>query len=629
MHIRGCLHVAEGGDKVPVFHLTVKSGMTKGTGWTISDRPLVIGRESTCDVRILQTVVSRKHCEIYQDGEVLRLKHLGSINPTLVNGLSALECTLEIGDEIRIGPVSFLVVSADVTELRGVTTELLSTDTLAEEDSVYLTTPPDHPASEVHPKTDSDLTELFQISRALSRVTRHEGLLGALRGFVRSRFNPDGAWLLFLQNQSSPDGQLVNLLSPGTAAKEATAREIRAHLSRVLKERRGILMPERSVHGGKAQMRCTMAAPIFLGDHRIGALCMDRTGTERAWSKQDLHFFVALAHITAPFFGAIDRMEQLKEENRKLRAAGEKLGRIVGSSKSMAQVQRMVTMVAPSMQPVLILGATGTGKELIAGLIHALSSRADEPLVTVNCAAIPRELFESEFFGHEKGAFTGAVGRKMGLLEQSDKGTLFLDEVGDLSPENQARILRAVETGRFRRVGGEEEIGADFRVVSATNKDLAEEIKAGRFREDLYHRLRAVEIRVAPLSQRRCDIPELAHYFLEAAAVRTGTKVKRLSPKALEYLAEMPWPGNVRELRNVMEVAHTVCQDEVIDVADLRAFASVHDRGDSPATLSEMERQHIVRVIEFANGNMMETAKVLGIGRSTLYNKLREYGLKE
>ncbi len=603
--------------------------MTKGAGWTISDRPLVIGRESTCDVRILQTVVSRKHCEISLDGGVLRLRHLGSINPTLVNGLSALDCTLEIGDEIRVGSASFLIVSADAKDTRGMTTELLSTDTLAEEDSVYLTSPPDHPASEVHPKTDSDLTELFQISRALSRVTRHEGLLGALRGFVRARFNPDTAWLLLFQDQSNPDGQLVNLLSPGAAVKEAAVREVRERLSRVLRERRGILAPERSVHGGKALMRCTMAAPMFLGDHRIAALCMGRTSAERAWSKQDLHFFVALAHITAPFFGAIERMEQLREENRKLRAAGERVGRIVGSSKSMAQVQRLVTMVAPSLQPVLILGPTGTGKELIAGLIHALSSRADEPLVTVNCAAIPRELFESEFFGHEKGAFTGAVGRKTGLLEQSNRGTLFLDEIGDLSPEHQARILRAVETGRFRRVGGEEEIVADFRVISATNKELGEEIKADRFREDLYHRLRAVEIRIPPLNQRPCDIPELAHHFLEAAAARTGTKVRRLSPKALEYLAEMPWPGNVRELKNVMEVAHTVCQEEVIDVADLRAFASVHDRGDSPATLIEVERQHIVRVMEFTNGNMVETAKILGIGRSTLYNKLSQYGLKE
>ncbi len=602
--------------------------MAKGNGWTLSEHPLVIGRESTCDVRILQTVVSRKHCEIFQDGEILRLKHLGSINPTLVNGLSALECKLEIGDEIRVGPVSFLVVSADIKEMKGMTTELLSTDTLAEEDSVYLTKPPDHAASEVHPKTDSDLTELFQITRALSRVTGHDGLLSALRGFVRGRFNPDAAWLLSLQDRSEPGGHLVNLLSPNAVVKETGVREVRERLSRVLRERRGILIPERSVHGGKVLMRCTMAAPIFLGAHRIGALCIHRSMTERAWTKQDLHFFVALAHIIAPFFGAIERMEQLEEENRKLRTSGEKLGRIVGSSKSMAQVQRMVTMVAPSMQPVLILGATGTGKEMIAGLIHELSSRSASRLVTVNCAAIPRELFESEFFGHEKGAYTGAVGRKAGLLEHSHGGTLFLDEIGDLSLEHQARILRAVETGRFRRVGGEEEISADFRVVTATNKELVEEIKVGRFREDLYHRLRAVEIRIAPLSQRRCDIPELASYFLEAAAAKTGTEVHRLSPKALEYLAELPWPGNVRELRNVMEVAHTVCQGTVIDVADLRSFASVHDRGDVPAAMNEVERQHIAYTLEFTGGNMLETARLLGMGRSTLYNKLGQYGLK-
>ena len=602
--------------------------MAKGSGWTISERPLVIGRQSTCDVRILQTVVSRRHCEIFLDGEVLRLKHLGSLNPTLVNGLQALDCTLEVGDEVRIGTVTFLVVRDNTKEATGAVTELLSADTLAEEDSVYLSAPADHAASEVHPKTDTDLTELFQISRVLSRVTRHEGLVTALRGFLQSRFSPDAAWLLLMQDPASPEGHFVNVLSPSSSVKESTAQAVRERLSRVLKERRGLLFPERALNGEKVLVRCTMAAPIFFGDHHIGALCIDRTMAERVWSRQDLHFFVALAHLIAPFFGAIERMEQLEAENRKLRATGEKLGRIVGKSKAMAQVQRMVTMVAPSMQPVLILGPTGTGKELVAGLIHELSTRASAPLVTVNCAAIPRELFESEFFGHEKGSFTGAVGSKTGLLEQSNKGTLFLDEVGDLSLEHQARILRAVETGRFRRVGGEEEISADFRVVTATNKELVDEIKAGNFREDLYHRLRAVEIRIAPLNQRRSDIPELARFFLQAAAAKTGTPVKRLSPRALEYLVELPWPGNVRELKNVMEVAHTICPDTVIDVADLRAFAAVHDRSDIPAPLDDIERDHILRALEYANGNMVEAARLLGIGRSTLYNKLTHHGLK-
>ena len=502
------------------------------------------------------------------------------------------------------------------------------TDTLAEEDSVYLSAPPDNAASEVHPKTDADLTELFQITRALSRVTRQEGLLGSLRGILQARFSADSAWMLLSHTPSQPEDRLLNILAPGAVPGESAARVLRERLTRVLKERRGILAPERAPNGDKTRVRCTMAAPIFLGDHTIGALCIDRTTDSRVWCRQDLHFFVALAHIIAPFFGAVERMEQLEDENRKLRATGAKLARIVGASKAMAEVQRLVTMVAPSMQPVLILGPTGTGKELVAGLIHELSSRSREPLVIVNCAAIPRELFESEFFGHEKGAFTGAVGRKTGLLEQSHGGTLFLDEIGDLSLEHQARILRAVETGRFRRVGGQEEISADFRIVTATNKELTEEIKLGRFREDLYHRLRAVEVRIAPLCQRRSDIPELARHFLQAAAEKEGTPPRRLTPKALEYLAELPWPGNVRELKNMMEVAHTICKDEVIDVADLRAFAAVQDRSPVPVPLEEVERRHIERTIEYTNGNMVETARLLGIGRSTLYNKLAQYGLK-
>ena len=606
--------------------------MAKGDGWAISDRPLCIGRESSCDVRILQTVVSRKHCEIFLDGDAVRLRHLGSINPTLVNGLPALDCTLQAGDEVRVGPVSFLIVSAMAAGRPGPAripaAEPLPSDTLAEEDSVYLSAPPDHAASEVHPKTDADLTELFLITRALSRVTRQEGLVTSLRSILRARFTPDKAWMLLSPSPPQTEDRLLNMLSPGTAPGDAAARELRERLGRTQKERRGILTPERVTNGNGTQVRCVMAAPIFLGEHTMGALCIERTTESRVWSRQDLHFFVALAHIIAPFFGAVERMEQLEDENRKLRATGARLARIVGSSRAMAQVQRLVTMAAPSMQPVLILGPTGTGKELVAGLIHELSNRSREALVIVNCAAIPRELFESEFFGHEKGAFTGAVGRKTGLLEQSHKGTLFLDEIGDLSLEHQARILRAVETGRFRRVGGQEEISADFRIVTATNRELVDEIKVGRFREDLYHRLRAVEIRVAPLSQRRSDIPELARHFLEAAAARDGSAPRQLTPKALECLMERPWPGNVRELKNVMEVAHTMCRNGVIDADDLRSFAAANDRSPAPVPLEEVERRHIERAIEYTNGNMVETARLLGISRSTLYNKLAQYGLK-
>jgi DNA-binding NtrC family response regulator len=612
--------------RIDMFQLTAKSGMAKGACWTIEDRPLVIGRGSGCDVRIPDTVVSRQHCEIARVGDVINLRDLGSVNPVLVNGKPVTTCTLQVGDEVRVGRAVFFITSSKMAE-RVVPEDQQdnSGDTLAEQDSVFLSSRPPEEGAQVQPQTDKDLNDLFRLSRSLSRLTTEEALIRAVGDAVNARFRPDRSWLLLLRAQGD---ELIEISAQGASAISKAKPPPHERLMSTLTERRGILVFERVARGDATALRCTMAAPIFLGAHRIGALAFQHEQEQRACGKSDLHFFVALAHITAPFFKAIERIEELETENRRLRLAGQKLTRLVGSGKAMARVNRVIGIVASTLQPVLILGATGTGKELVAGLIHELSDRAQGPLVTVNCAAIPRDLFESEFFGHEKGAFTGAATRRTGLLEQSHGGTLFLDEIGDLSIEHQARILRAVETGRFRRVGGEEEISADFRVIAATNKNLPSEIKRGAFREDLYHRLNAVEIDIPPLTQRRCDIPELARHFLEAAHAKTKGPERRLSPSAIEYLVKQPWPGNVRELKNTIEVANTFCRGDVIDVDDLRAVCCVHDTEAAPLPLMETERIHIMKALEYTDGNMMATARLLGIARTTLYNKLSQHGLR-
>lgn len=611
-----------------MFHLTVKSGLEKGASWPIAARPLRIGRERSCDVRIPQTVVSRQHCELAIINNLVHIKHLGGINPTFVNGLPVVECTLQGGDEIRVGTATFLltVVGANASKLEEPAPAV--SDTLAEEESVYLSTAPDRKASEVHPKTDTDLADLFRFSRIFSRVTTREELLRALGEAVRTRFNPDHAWLMLIG--ASDGGQtFVDLLSPDAPNAATLSAYHRERLSSALSGRRGLLASDPSAPRAKSQSKQVMAAPLFLGDHEIGAIFLDQLRTTRTFYRGDLHFLVALMNVVAPFFRAIEHIQQLETENRNLRQAGQEVKQIIGSSKAIAQVQRTLRAVAPSAQPVLILGATGTGKEMVAALIHSLSERATGPLVTVNCAAIARELFESEFFGHEKGSFTGATGKKTGLLEESNEGTLFLDEIGDLSLEHQARILRAIETGRFRRVGGQTEISADFRVVAATNKDLVVEIKEGRFREDLYHRLRAVEIRIPPLSQRRCDIPELAQHFFENASKKTANPAAGLSPQAIEYLVGLPWPGNIRELKNVVEVACTLCRGKRIEAEDLRSIAGAHDIQDTqPLPLSEIERMHIIKMLEHTQGNILEAARLLGVSRSTLYNKITEHHIQ-
>lgn len=609
-----------------MLQLTARAGLAKGSSWPIGPEPLIIGRESGCSIRIPDPVVSRQHCEIKQSGEYIELRDLGSLNPTMVNGQPVNNCRLQLGDEIRIGHVVFLVTGMGKTQLPEETPKLqFSTDTLAEQDSVYLFTREANRGSEVHPQTDDDLTELFQLSRTLSRMTSETDLIKAIAAAIRKHFRPDRAWLLLLHAQKADFAELPMGANGAVAEKDPISRD---WMLSAMEKRRGVLAPKRIGEGLTAVIECTMASPMFFGEYEIGVLALHQKAQDRGYQKRDLHFFVALTHIVAPFFKAIERIEELEAENRRLRHADEKMGQIIGSSKSMAGVQRLIQMVAPTMQPVLIQGATGTGKELAASLIHELSERSAGPLTRVNCAAIPQELFESAFFGHERGAFTNALARKTGLLEESNGGTLFLDEIADLNMHHQARILRAVETGQFRRVGGEKDVTADFRVIAATNKDLATEIQNGNFREDLYHRLRAVEIRIPPLSQRRCDIPELARHFLKEASATLKGPARRLTPKAIEYLVNLPWPGNVRELRHMIGVACTLCQGEVIDIDDLRMLSSAHDTDNAPLPLAEVERLHIVKVFDFTDGNIVEAARLLGIARGTLYKKLTQYNLR-
>lgn len=372
-----------------------------------------------------------------------------------------------------------------------------------------------------------------------------------------------------------------------------------------------------------------VTAPMCLGDHWIGVLCVLHGPEERHCLEEILGFLVALASTAAPFFQAMERIEGLEIDNARLCAADQKITELVGCSKAMDQVRRIVKLVAPSPQPVLITGETGTGKEIVARLLHQLSGRSDGPLVIVDSPAIPTELFESEVFGHERGSFTGATNRRIGLMEEADSGTLFLDEVGDLSPANQARILRAIETGQFRRVGGSKDIVVDFRVVAATSKNLRAEIAKRRFREDLYHRLRAVQIYIPPLRERRDDIPQLAAYFLRESCVRRNRPELQLSREATRCLLEQPWPGNVRELRNNVEAAASLCQGALIGVDDLRLVAQERHVQESPTTLAEMEKRHILRALADCNGRAAQAAALLGIPRSTMYSKLKRYGIQK
>lgn len=290
----------------------------------------------------------------------------------------------------------------------------------------------------------------------------------------------------------------------------------------------------------------------------------------------------------------------------------------------------MVARAAKSDMPVLVVGETGTGKEVAARMLHDLSSRAKQAYVIVNAAAIPRELFESEMFGHEKGAFTGASHQKPGHFETAHNGTLFLDEIGDLSMDNQARILRVIETGRFHRVGGTREVCVDVRIVSATNRPLSGKEAAATFRKDLYHRLSGFVISMPPLRDRKSDIPELVEFFLHTA-MRGGALAKlTISPAALEKLKGYNWPGNVRELRACVERAAALAEGDTIEPSDI--MLPDESRRDPPSgsyllTLAEAEKHHIQRVLKHHKGNIRSAAQALKISRVTLYKKINDYGI--
>lgn len=326
--------------------------------------------------------------------------------------------------------------------------------------------------------------------------------------------------------------------------------------------------------------------------------------------------------------------KNLENENVKLKESIDEISKpdnLIGESHQMKEIYSLINTVAQTDTTVLILGESGTGKELVAKAIHLNSKRKYFPLVTVNCGALPESLLESELFGHEKGAFTGAHYRRKGKFEMANGGTIFLDEIGTISNKVQVELLRVIETKQFTRVGGSETISSDFRVIAATNENLDELVKEGVFREDLYYRLNVFTIHIPPLRERIEDIPLLANYFLKKFTTSMNKKIKSISDEAMSFMLKYKWPGNVRELENAIERAAVVCRTDKIQLEDLpfkisnnSLYSEVEDK-----SLSEVEKRHIALVLKENNWNISKSADNLKIDRVTLYNKIKKYGLRK
>ncbi|UCD80142.1 MAG: sigma 54-interacting transcriptional regulator [Desulfobacterales bacterium] len=370
--------------------------------------------------------------------------------------------------------------------------------------------------------------------------------------------------------------------------------------------------------------------PVSHENQFLGTLLVSCPGNCQCDTKELEVIDLILNHSSGVIMRALAHEEEMLQIQSRLEVTKDYSG-IVGKDPKMQAIYKLIEDIAPADTTVLIQGESGTGKELVANAIHQKSLRKDKPFVVINCSAYPATLLESELFGHEKGAFTGAVRQKIGRFEKAHGGTVFLDEIGEVPPSAQIKLLRVLQTQKFERVGGEHTLAVDVRILAATNKNLLEEVKEGNFREDLYYRLNVIPIHLPPLRKRRNDVPLLARHFLRRCAAEQGKDVREFTPHAMRRLLDYPWPGNVRELENSIEHATVLANGKRIEVSDfpsaLHHHASDSEKVDSQGTIMENESRLLKEVLEDCNWNKKHAARLLGISRNTLYRKLKKYQL--
>ena len=626
--------------------LEIVSGPLKGKVFPLADGEVSIGREPSNNISLLDSLVSRRHCVIRKDGDSFRLLDLDSRNNTFVGGVPVRERFLAPGDQIRVGNslLVFQGAGGDSStanfglQLDATPAPSAATVILRKQDALYLQPPPPEglPAT---PRTVRDLNLLLDFSRSLNSVRGLPALQQQALDAVLSAVPADRAAILLTE-----DGGL-GFTSITGRDRLGTNQPIRASqtiLNRVLNEDVAVLssdvesddayreaesLIERRVHS-------VLAVPLEVRGTVIGALYLEASSPGARFDSELLQLVTTLGNLTALAIENGRYLEKLDGENRRLHEELKIQHSMVGESKAMREVYEFVSRVAGRDSTVLICGESGTGKELVARAVHTNSARKDKPFVAINCAAITETLLESELFGHERGAFTGAVSQKKGKLEVAEGGTVFLDEIGELAIPMQAKLLRVLQEREFERVGGTRPIKLDVRLIAATNRDLKEASRTGGFRSDLYYRLNVVSLQMPALRERREDIPLLAAFF----AAQHGEKVKRrvagISPEARGCLIRYDWPGNVRELENAIERAVVLGSTELILAEDLpdAILEETAAAGEPVNALAEGIRQAkkelIERAIEQANGNYTEAAKLLGVHANHLFRLIRTLNLK-
>ena len=628
--------------------LEALAGPLKGTSIPLSGDQISIGREPSNVISVVDAGVSRKHCIILQEGGEFKIQDLNSRNSTFVNGVPVTERALISGDEIKIGNSLFLFV-VPVEETGGALSTSVefdkqdasagSTIILRKQDALYLRDLDRVTPSE---RMVRDLNVLVRVSKAVNSVRGLEALEKQVLESILEIAPADRAAILLCDRGLESLDESTVFGWDRRSGANPTIQVSRTIVSQVLKDGVAMLCNDLPATEGFADtesvtmrhIRSVLAVPLEVFDRILGVVYLDASDPEVRFDADHLQLLTAIGSIAAFALDNARRMEWLEEENRRLQAEMNVEFNMVGESPRMRDVYQFISRVAKMDSTVLISGESGTGKELVARAMHRNSIRANKPCVAINCATLAESLLESELFGHEKGAFTGAIVQKKGKLEMAEGGTVFLDEIGELAPLLQAKLLRVLQEREFERVGGTRTIKLDVRLITATNRDLEAEVKAGRFREDLYYRLNVVSLRMPSLRDRRSDISLLASYFAAKSAKRSNRTVVGISPQARACLMNYDWPGNVRELENAIERAVVLGSSELILPEDLPesilekaepAISAVNAFHDA---VRETKKQLIINAVEQAHGNYTDAARLLGLHPNYLHRLVRNLNLR-
>jgi transcriptional regulator with GAF, ATPase, and Fis domain len=625
--------------------LIALNGSRLGTSFPVKTE-LSIGRESANSICLTEASISRRHCVIRRANGAFKIFDLDSFNGTFVNGIPVKEQTLSHGDHIGVGRVLFLflvyeteVDTVGPVQLHDLNLTEGSSIKLSQEHARYL-----HPELVVGlrptPRVVRDLNALLKISTTINSLRDLTGLQRRLLELILEVIPAErGAILLYGEETDELESVCGRHRVTGFDAEMSVSRTITQQVSR---QRIAILRNDVSADQSAAtpesliasQVRAVLCVPVLSFERVLGVVYLD-TPQPGVFDEDHLQLLSGIAGIAGVAFDNARHVRWLTDQNERLQEEVQIEHRMVGESPPMKRVYERIARIAPAESTVLIRGESGTGKELAAHAIHANSPRARQSFLAINCATLSDTLLESELFGHERGAFTGAISQKPGKFEVAHAGTLFLDEVGELSPTIQAKLLRVLQEHKFERVGGTKPIKVDVRIIAATNRDLEAAIKAKTFRADLYYRLNVVSLAVPPLRERREDIPLLANYFAAKYSKKCKRRLRGISPEARALLQAYDWPGNVRELENAIEHAVVLGSSEMITPEDLPD--TVYEAGGVGTVkptryheaIQEAKKRVVLRALDDAKWNYTEAARLLEIHPNNLHRLIRSLNLKE